>query len=170
MSETTDSAPHEAVQQTAGLLHEDKLAAHQGLQTDGSSRIEIQAGPPVTADVLSSEPASQAEQKPMSKNALKKAVKAERFAAIKLERRAREKEAKREKKRQRAEKKAAGELDEDDDEDKRRQEKKRKLEFGGQVLVDLGFDEMMNDKVSSPMYGSFLPLSPIIILICGSWI
>ncbi len=85
MSETADSAQHEAVQQTSDVLHEE-LAAHQGHQTDGSSRIEIEAGPPVTADVLSSEPASQAEQKPMSKNALKKAAKAERFAAIKLER------------------------------------------------------------------------------------
>lgn len=156
MSKTTDPAPHGAVQQSADLLHEDKLAAHQGLQTDGSSRIEIQAGPAVTADVPSSEPTSQVEQKPISKNALKKAAKAERFAAIKLERRAREKEAKREKKRQRAEKKAAGELDEDDEEDRQRQAKKRKLEFGGRVLVDLGFDEMMNDKVSNPMYGSFL--------------
>ncbi|KAF8969363.1 guanine-1-methyltransferase-domain-containing protein [Flammula alnicola] len=92
-----------------------------------------------------SEDASQPEQKPMSKNALKKAAKAEKLAALKLERRAREKEAKKEKKRQRAEKRAAGELDEDDDETKR-QAKKRRVQFGGTVVVDLGFDDMMNDK------------------------
>ena len=85
---------------------------------------------------------------PMSKNAIKKAAKAERLAALKLERRAREKEAKKEKKRIRAEKRAAGELDDDEEEIKRRM-KRPKLQFGGTVVVDLGFDSMMNDKVRS---------------------
>ena len=85
----------------------------------------------------------------MSKNAIKKAAKAERLAALKLERRAREKEAKKEKKRIRAEKQAAGELDELQEEETKRRMKKPKLEFGGTVIVDLGFDSMMNDKVSS---------------------
>ena len=34
--------------------------------------------------------------------------------------------------------------------------KRPRLEFGGTVLVDLGFDDMMNEKVSSIMYGHFL--------------
>jgi tRNA (guanine9-N1)-methyltransferase len=91
-------------------------------------------------------------EKPLSKNALKKIAKAEKFAALKQERRAREKEAKKEKKRERAEKRAAGELDSEDDEDKKRQLKKRKVQFGGHIVVDLGFDDMMNEKVSAIMY------------------
>lgn len=82
-----------------------------------------------------------------SKKALKKAAKEARFQAAKLERRAREKEAKKEKKRILAEKRAAGELDEDEEEQKR-SAKRRKLDFGGRVVVDLGFDEKMNPKVS----------------------
>lgn len=93
-------------------------------------------------------------QNPMSKNALKKAAKAERLASLKLERRAREKEAKKEKKRQKALKRAAGELDEDEDENKCHAKKPR-LQFGGTIVVDLGFDDMMNDKVSGVMYDSF---------------
>lgn len=92
---------------------------------------------------------------PMSKNAIKKAAKAARLAALKLERRAREKEAKKEKKRIRAEKRAAGELDDDEEEIKRRM-KRPKLQFGGTVVVDLGFDSMMNNKVSSILSNRFI--------------
>ena len=87
--------------------------------------------------------------KPMSKKAMKRAAKAERVAATKLERRAREKEARKEKKRILAEKRAAGELNEEDDEETRRRAKRAKIDFAGKVVVDLGFDEMMSDKVSS---------------------
>ncbi len=87
--------------------------------------------------------------KPMSKKAMKRAAKAERIAAMKLERRAREKEAKKEKKRILAEKRAAGELNDDDEEETRRRAKRAKIDFAGKVVVDLGFDEMMSDKVSS---------------------
>ena len=83
----------------------------------------------------------------LSKKAIKKAAQAERFAAAKIERRAREKEAKKEKKRVIAAKRAAGELDEEDSEkDKRR--KKPRIYWGGKVVVDLGFDERMSEKVS----------------------
>jgi hypothetical protein len=85
--------------------------------------------------------------KPMSKKAMKKMAKAERIAATKLERRAREKEARKEKKRILAEKRAAGELSEDDEETRRRA-KRPKIDFAGKVVVDLGFDELMSDKVS----------------------
>lgn len=88
----------------------------------------------------------------LSKSAQKKAAKAERYAVLKLERRAREKVAKKEKQRVKAEKRAAGELDgEDEDEQNRRKKKARvggSCQFRGRVVVDLGFDEMMNDKVS----------------------
>ncbi|PPQ70721.1 hypothetical protein CVT25_013251 [Psilocybe cyanescens] len=86
------------------------------------------------------------ESKPMSKNALKKVAKNERFAALKLERRAREKQAKKEKKRVLAEKRSAGELDENEEEEKKKRAKRPKLQFGGTVVVDLGFDDMMNEK------------------------
>jgi tRNA (guanine9-N1)-methyltransferase len=80
-----------------------------------------------------------------SKSSLKKAARRERLAALKLERRAKEKLAKKEKKRVKAEKRAAGELDEDDEPPP----KKRRVgpPFGGRVVVDLGFDEQMTEKV-----------------------
>ncbi|KAJ6515396.1 guanine-1-methyltransferase-domain-containing protein [Mycena sanguinolenta] len=79
-----------------------------------------------------------------SKSSLKKAARRERIAATKLERRAKEKAAKKEKKRIKAEKRAAGELDSDDEP----QPKKRRIgpSFGGKVVVDLGFDEKMTEK------------------------
>ncbi|KAJ7693822.1 guanine-1-methyltransferase-domain-containing protein [Mycena rosella] len=79
-----------------------------------------------------------------SKSSLKKAAKREKIAVLKLERRAKEKLAKKEKKRVKAEKRAAGELDEDDEP----QHKKRKVgpPFGGRVIIDLGFDEKMTEK------------------------
>ncbi|KAF6762043.1 guanine-1-methyltransferase-domain-containing protein [Ephemerocybe angulata] len=83
----------------------------------------------------------------LSKKAAKRAAKEQRYAANKLERRAREKEAKKAKKRIQAEKRAAGELDEDgDDQEQARKQKRRKLEFGARVVVDLGFDDLMSPK------------------------
>jgi len=79
-----------------------------------------------------------------SKSALKKAAKAQRYAAFKLERRAKEKAAKKEKKRLTAEKRAAGELD--DMEENKRQNKRPRIQFGGKVVIDLGFDKLMNEK------------------------
>ncbi|KAF9006692.1 guanine-1-methyltransferase-domain-containing protein [Cyathus striatus] len=92
----------------------------------------------------SSAPANPNELPSLSKKALKKAAKAEHYAAIKLERRAREREARKEKKRIRAEKRAAGELDED--EENSRQKKRPKLQFGGRIVVDLAFDDKMSEK------------------------
>lgn len=86
---------------------------------------------------------------PISKSAQKKAAKAARFAEIKLQRRAREREAKKEKKRIRAELRAAGELDEEDEAEKARRKKKPRVQFGGRVVIDLGFDHLMNEKVVS---------------------
>jgi tRNA (guanine9-N1)-methyltransferase len=80
-----------------------------------------------------------------SKSSLKKAARREKFAEFKLERRAKEKRAKKEKKRIIAEKRAAGELDEEDEP----KPKKRRVgpPFGGRVIMDLGFDEQMTEKV-----------------------
>jgi len=111
---------------------------------------------------------SEIPSQPLSKTAIKKAAKAERLASIKQERRAREREAKKEKRRIRAEKRAAGELDDTDD----RRTKKRKLDFGGTVVVDLGFDELMSDKASplcswrpvrDTVPGSYLALLPALL-------
>ena len=94
---------------------------------------------------------SEIPSQPLSKTAIKKAAKAERLASIKQERRAREREAKKEKRRIRAEKRAAGELDDEGD----RRTKKRKLDFGSTVVIDLGFDKLMSDK-ASPLRSSCL--------------
>jgi tRNA (guanine9-N1)-methyltransferase len=89
----------------------------------------------------------------LSKNAKKKAAKAERLAEMKLKKRQLEKEKKKEKKRIREQKRAAGELDENElREEEERAKKKAKLAgpkqpFNARVVVDLGFDDMMNEKV-----------------------
>ncbi|RXW25397.1 hypothetical protein EST38_g457 [Candolleomyces aberdarensis] len=103
----------------------------------------------------------------LSKNAAKRAAKQERYAATKLERRAREKEAKKEKKRLKAEKRAAGELDDDDEQDQSRKQKRRRLEFGGRVVVDLGFDALMSSKVGPSPLSEALK---IFINPCGRWL
>ncbi|KAK0444443.1 guanine-1-methyltransferase-domain-containing protein, partial [Armillaria borealis] len=82
----------------------------------------------------------------LSKSAQKRAERKERLAATKLERRAKEKAAKKEKRRIKAEKRAAGELDSADEAEREHKKKKPKLEFGGRVLIDLGFDDKMLDK------------------------
>jgi len=99
---------------------------------------------------------------PLSKNAIKKAKRAEKYAAIKLERRAREKEKKKEKKLLNAQERAHGanaHLDDVDKEGLKRGEKRARkdgeektkekaIAFGARVVVDLGFDELMTDNVS----------------------
>ncbi|TFK72059.1 hypothetical protein BDN72DRAFT_390029 [Pluteus cervinus] len=117
----------------------------------------MQASPgpvlPVEATSVTDQSASVSDPKPVSKSALKKAAKAERYAVHKLERRAREKEAKKEKRRQKTEKRAAGELGDEDEEETKRSRKKPKVnpggEWHGKVVVDLGFDDKMTDKVST---------------------
>ena len=87
---------------------------------------------------------------PLSKNAQKKARKAELMKERKLERRVREREARKEKKRKRAERVAAGEeLSEDEQARKRAKAAAAgpKTPFDARVLIDLGFEEMMSEKV-----------------------
>ena len=92
-------------------------------------------------------------QPPLSKNARKRLLKAERFAASKADRRARDKE----KKRDRAQKRRAGDPYALEDAEKRRA-KRRKVEdmkvgpksvFQARIIVDLAFDDLMTEKVRS---------------------
>lgn len=84
---------------------------------------------------------------PLSKKAQKRAAKAARLQEQKAERRAREKEAKKRKRRERAE---AGDAE---------PRKRRKMggfdqtSFAAQVVIDLGFDDMMTDKVRTNTAG-----------------
>ncbi|KAJ7682276.1 guanine-1-methyltransferase-domain-containing protein [Mycena polygramma] len=81
-----------------------------------------------------------------SKSSLKKAARREKFAATKLERRAKEKLARKEKKRIKSEKRAAGELDSDDEAQPPPKKRRVGPSFGGRVVLDLGFDEKMTEK------------------------
>jgi len=70
-----------------------------------------------------------------------------RLAERKVERRAKEKAAKKEKKRKRAERSAAGEqLSEDEMTQKRAKMNQPKIPFAARVVLDLGFDDKMNDR------------------------
>ena len=99
------------------------------------------------------------ETQPLSKKAQKRAAKQAYLVEKKLERRVREKEAKKEKKRQRRERQeriAAGEEVSEDDElvDIQPEKKKARRDgpskpFNARVVVDLGFDDLMSEKVCS---------------------
>lgn len=79
----------------------------------------------------------------LSKNAQKRAAKAARLQEQKSERRAREKEAKKRKRRERAQ---AGNAD---PRKRRKLGSQDQIPFTAQVVIDLGFDDMMTDKVST---------------------
>ncbi|KAJ4479130.1 guanine-1-methyltransferase-domain-containing protein, partial [Lentinula aciculospora] len=82
----------------------------------------------------------------MSKKAMKKAAKAERYQAFKLERRAREKQIQKEKRRIKAQKRAAGELDDSAELEEKARKRQKMSGFGGKVVLDLAFDELMSEK------------------------
>lgn len=113
--------------------------------------------PPVEPAESSVDPAPVDSATPLSKNAQKKARKAELMKERKLERRVREREARKEKKRKRAERIAAGEEISEDEQAKKRAKVTAaglKTPFRARALIDLGFDDMMSEKVrsiSSPM-------------------
>ena len=82
----------------------------------------------------------------LSKNAQKRALKMARLEERKMERRAKERAAKKEKKRKRAERVAAGEQLSGDEKQKRAKVD-RTNPFAARVVLDLGFDDKMSDKV-----------------------
>lgn len=83
----------------------------------------------------------------LSKNAQKRALKMARREERKMEHRAKEKAAKKEKKRKRAERLAAGEQLSEDERQKRAKTNRVKEPFAARVVLDLGFDDKMSDKV-----------------------
>lgn len=88
---------------------------------------------------------------PLSKSAQKRLAKSERFAQIKLERRAREKEEKAAKRKEREEREAAGEDAGPPEAKKRRVTREGQgpvRPFDARIVIDLGFDEKMTEKVS----------------------
>lgn len=106
----------------------------------------------------------------LSKNAQKRLLKAQRKEEFKAERRARDKALKKAKKAELREKRARGELD-DDEEEKARQVKRQKLshdgpkeKFRARLVIDLGFDDKMTDRVSlsslNPSPSSQFPRKP----------
>lgn len=83
----------------------------------------------------------------LSKKAQKRALKMARLEERKMERRAKERAAKKEKKRKRAERLASGEQLSEDDERRKRAKVDRAKPFAARVVLDLGFDDKMSDKV-----------------------
>jgi tRNA (guanine9-N1)-methyltransferase len=94
-----------------------------------------------------------AEAPVLSKSAQKKAARAVRYEETKAARRAAEKERRKAQKRARAERVAAGDADSDDTAalERARAAKRRRtntrVPFGARVVVDLGFDDRMIEKV-----------------------
>ncbi len=88
---------------------------------------------------------------PLSKKGQKKQARAARYQEAKLDRRAKEKERKKEKKRlareETARKREAGEPVSEDEQPRKRAKTMIAEPFGARIVVDLGFDDMMTDKV-----------------------
>jgi tRNA (guanine9-N1)-methyltransferase len=127
--------------------------ARLGLQSESMSDADSQLEPD-KQQASSSAGASTEVAPPLSKKAQKKAAKAARLAAQKLERRAREKETKKEKKRL---KRAAQEQDDEDEAESAIPRKRVRvskpsgpvIKFGARLVIDLGFDDKMTEKVCS---------------------
>lgn len=114
--------------------------------------------PASVPEIVSQEPQA------LSKNAQKRLLKAQKKEEFKAERRTREKALKKAKKAERREKRARGELD-DEEEETARQGKRQKIshdgpheKFGARLVIDLGFDDSMTDRVSP--YASLHSLWP----------
>ncbi|KIY49165.1 hypothetical protein FISHEDRAFT_7225, partial [Fistulina hepatica ATCC 64428] len=79
----------------------------------------------------------------LSKRALKRAAKEERYAAYRIARREKDRVAKKERKRIHAEKRATDEVG---DEPSRKKRKVDNHNFEGRLIIDLGFDNLMNER------------------------
>jgi len=90
----------------------------------------------------------------LSKNAQKRLLKAQRKEESRVGRRAHEKALKKAKKAERREKRARGELDDDEEETGRQGKRQKpshegpKQKFEARLVIDLGFDDTMTDRVS----------------------
>ncbi|GAA5894275.1 hypothetical protein JCM5296_004701 [Sporobolomyces johnsonii] len=111
--------------------------------TPSASTTATDSAPSASASASAPDPA--AADPPLSKSALKRLRKQERFDANKLARRAREKE---QRKAKAAEKRKLVELGvlEKPDPKKAKQGKKKLGPHGARVVIDVGFDELMSDK------------------------
>ena len=123
--------------------------------------MSLPSAPSPVAEVISapkgepdSEPEIVSQPPALSKNAQKRLLRTQRKEEFKVERRAREKALKKAKKAERREKRARGELD-DDEEEAARQGKRQKVphdgpkkQFEARLVIDLGFDDSMTDRVS----------------------
>lgn len=101
---------------------------------------------PLSEEGPASEQPTAQDSVPLSKNAQKRLLKAARRAEQKLERRAREKELKKEKKRARA-------VDaEETSEPRPKRLKITPRPFDARIVVDLGFDDLMFEKVRGGLF------------------
>ncbi|KAF8313405.1 hypothetical protein DL93DRAFT_2059114 [Clavulina sp. PMI_390] len=96
--------------------------------------------PDLTTTALPPEVIEAAEQRPLSKNAQKRLVKAAKRAEQRLERRAKERAAKKAKKRARAV------ALEDDPEPRPKKQRVSTKPFEARIVIDLGFDSLMTPK------------------------
>jgi tRNA (guanine9-N1)-methyltransferase len=87
----------------------------------------------------------------MTKSALKRLRRQEQYESQKIARRAREKEKKKTKAAEKRKAIEEGTLEKPESSKKRKKENdsegKKKIEFGARVVLDVGFDELMNEKV-----------------------
>lgn len=115
------------------------------------SAIETSMEEGSTQQPLQSEETEPVTAAPLSKKGQKKLARAARYQEAKLERRAKEKERKKEKKRlareETARKREAGEPVSEDERPRKRAKTTVAEPFGARVVVDLGFDDKMTDKV-----------------------
>jgi tRNA (guanine9-N1)-methyltransferase len=133
-------------------MDQSHLAVRNGPQV--RSRFDLSTPTTATAmESISSSSENPSEAVVLSKKAQKRALKMARLEERKIERRAKEKAAKKEKKRKRVERVAAGEqLSEDEVTEKRAKMNQAKKPFSARVVLDLGFDDKMNDKVRHVFY------------------
>lgn len=137
------------VVQFQSIISRSIIIIHDGPPTDPTHPPPVPISAPPPNSSTDTEPPNLSN---LSKNLQKRALKAASLASKKLERRACKKENK---KLGKVLKHTAGEIDSDKDEEnelkKRNNRKRIKLDeanwLGVRVVVDLGFDELMNDKV-----------------------
>ena len=110
-------------------------------------------------------PENKSETVVLSKKAQKRALKMTRREERKMEHRAKEKAAKKEKKRKRAERLAAGEQLSEDERQKRAKTNRTKEPFAARVVLDLGFDDKMSDKVRGYLLCCFTHVATVLYLL-----